>query len=69
MNATNVNLPLRLEGRDVTPVPGGQLVSTYEIIEWLEALKREVEDESLAAALTLIEDMINHLDKSWRVMG
>lgn len=69
MNTTNANLPLRLTGRDVTPVPGGQLVSTDEVIEWLEALKGEIEDESFVSALTLIEDMINHLDKSWRVTG
>lgn len=69
MNTMNANLPLRLGGRDVMPIPDGDLVSTYEIIEWLEVLKREIEDESFASALTLIEDMINHLDKSWRVMG
>lgn len=69
MNATNVNLPLRLEGRDVSPVPGGQLISAYEVIEWLEVLKEQVENKEFVSVLALIDDMINHLDKSWRVMG
>lgn len=69
MNTTNVNLPLRLEGRDVAPVPGGQLISAYDVIEWLEVLKEQVENKEFVSVLALIDDMINHLDKSWRVTG